>query len=347
MEGLYINGTFYSPDALGKGNFPEGEEWQKDISLFMQEWYNENEFVTGHTSGSTGTPKEIKLLKKDMVASARITNDFFRIESGDNLLLCLSPSYIAGKMMIVRALLANARLAAVKPSSLPVIPESHPVKLAAMVPMQVEMLLNSPDTRPLLSGIKQLIIGGAPVSTKLALTLQGVATACFATYGMTETVSHIALKRLNGKEASDAYFALGGVEFETDERDCLVILTPHLSQQRFTTNDIVKLNDSRHFEWIGRYDNVINSGGVKLSPEIIEKKLSDIIPERFFITSEPDERLGEKIVLVIEREQPREEEFNTLKQEITRRLSRFEIPRSICFREKFKETYSGKVIRKL
>lgn len=347
MTGLYINDTFYDTDALRDGVFPTGEEWQKELSVFLQEWFNNREFVPGHTSGSTGTSKEIKLLKKDMLASARITNNFFHIENSDNLLLCLSPSYIAGKMMVVRALLANARLITTPPSSHPRIQAAKPVKLAAMVPMQVEELLKSEAGTASLTEIKQLIIGGAPVSPALATTLQTLSTKCFATYGMTETVSHIALKDLNGKAASGNYFALGEVEFKTDSRSCLVIHAPHLQQQEFITNDIVRLSDKFHFEWLGRYDHVINSGGVKLSPETIEEKLSPLIPGRFFITSEPDSRLGEKVVLVIEGEPLEDAPLSALKQGMGKCLSRFEIPGLIRYRKKFRETYSGKVIRSI
>lgn len=271
-----------------------------DITTFLQEWYDPKDHVIGHTSGSTGTPKEIRLLKKDMLASARLTNEFFNICPSSNLLLCLSPNYIAGKMMIVRTILSGANLVSVKPSSSPLQNIEEDIDFAAMVPMQVITSLSSPETATKLAHIKQIIIGGAAVSPTLEQQLQQNPTACYGTYGMTETVSHIALRQINGGKRSPYYFALGKVTFEKDERECLIIHAPHLQQQTFVTNDIIQLTDATHFEWLGRHDNVINSGGIKLFPEKIESRIAPLIPQRFFITSEPDSRLGQKAVLVIE-----------------------------------------------
>ena len=223
-----------------------------DITTFLQEWYDPKDHVIGHTSGSTGTPKEIRLLKKDMLASARLTNEFFNICPSSNLLLCLSPNYIAGKMMIVRTILSGANLVTVKPSSSPLQNIEEDIDFAAMVPMQVITSLSSPETATKLAHIKQIIIGGAAVSPTLEQQLQQIPTACYGTYGMTETVSHIALRQINGGKRSPYYFALGKVTFEKDERECLIIHAPHLQQQTFVTNDIIQLTDATHFEWLGR-----------------------------------------------------------------------------------------------
>lgn len=345
MEGLRVNGIFYTVAAMQQNIFPDGEVWEKELSDFLQEWFNEHDFVSGHTSGSTGKPKEIRLSKTDMLASARLTNDFFNLNRESKLLLCLSPNYIAGKMMIVRALLAGASLIAQRPDNHPFRQLQTTIDLAAVVPMQLEETLKSETAS--LSLIKNLLIGGAPVSPSLEEKLQRLETICLATYGMTETVSHIALKELNGAGEKDVYFALGQVHFETDNRNCLIIQAPHLQQQQFITNDIVHLTDSRHFEWKGRYDNVINSGGVKISPEILEQQLSAFIPGRFFITSQPDERLSEKIILVIEGEPYSIKRLEILKGKMLQALSRFEIPKDIRFVKKFGQTYSGKIIRKI
>lgn len=345
MEGLRINGIFYTVADMQQRIFPNGETWEKELSVFLQEWFNEHDFVIGHTSGSTGKPKEIRLSKTDMLASARLTNDFFHLNRDSKLLLCLSPSYIAGKMMIVRALLAGASLIAQRPDNYPFRQLNTSIDLAAVVPMQMEETLKSETTN--LSLIKNLLIGGAPVSPALQERLQGLETICLATYGMTETVSHIALKQLNGAGKKDVYFALGQVHFETNTRDCLIIQAPHLQQQQFITNDIVHLTDSRHFEWKGRYDHVINSGGVKISPEILEQRLSAFISCRFFITSAPDQHLGEKVILVIESDPYSINQLESLKEKMGQVLSRFEIPKEIRFVKRFRQTCSGKVIRKI
>lgn len=338
---IRINGSRYtSLEAIREIGIP-------GLTEFLQEWYNPEEHVTGHTSGSTGTPKTICLSKQDMIASAKITNEYFKLHADSRLLLCLSPDYIAGKMMIVRNILAGSDLIAVKPSSSPLQEIEQTIDFAAMVPMQVEMSLNSPNTAQKLASVRQLIIGGAAISPSLAARLQQIPTRCYCTYGMTETVSHIALRDINGTGYSSGYFALGKVQFSTDERGCLVIHAPHLHQHTFTTNDAVRLIDATHFEWLGRQDHAINSGGIKLFPETIEVKIAPFIDRRFFITSEPDNVLGEKAILVIE-----DSTWNTTKQayleeQLKQTLSPYERPKTIYFKKHFAETYSGKIIRKL
>lgn len=338
---IRINGTRYTTlESLHEID-------DSQVVDFLREWYNAEEYVIGHTSGSTGTPKEIRLLKKDMLASAWITNDFFHIGRDSRLLLCLSPRYIAGKMMIVRTLLSGADLRTVKVSSSPLKDTDGEFDLVAMVPMQVETSLSTPETAQRFARVKQIIIGGAAISVHLEERLQTVPTACYCTYGMTETVSHVALRDINGEGKSPFYFALGDVHFKTDERGCLVIRAPHLQQERFVTNDIVKLIDSTHFEWQGRHDNVINSGGVKLFPERIEAKIALFVEQRFFIMPEEDARLGQRAVLVIEGRAWDEEQKKQLLERLRQELHPYEIPKKIYFREHFMETYSGKVIRKL
>lgn len=315
-----------------------------DVVSFLAEWFDDREYVIGHTSGSTGVPKEVRLLKSDMKASARLTNEFFGVNNSSVLLLCLSPYYIAGKMMIVRALLAGANLLVVEPSSSPLREIDRFVDFAAMVPMQVQETLSDPVTRNKISCIKQLIIGGAAVSPTLESALSGFSVRCFSTYGMTETVSHVALRELD--TSYYGYTALGDVTFSQDDRGCLCIHAPHLSNTVFVTNDIVRLSGKNRFEWLGRFDNVINSGGVKLFPEEIEKKISDLIPgNRYYVTGVTDERLGQKVVLIIEDENWKEEQITSLKKAMKSVLSTYQVPKEIRFVPCFRETYSGKIIR--
>ena len=319
---------------------PEGE-----VLSFLGEWFDEKDYVCGHTSGSTGTPKEIRLDKADMRASARITNEFLGIGKDSVLLLCLSVSYIAGKMLVVRALEAGATLVVCDVSSRPLerLAYTGQMDLAAMVPMQVEESLKHPEDEAKLCAIRQLLIGGAPVSAVLEKRLQSLPVSCYATYGMTETVSHVALRRLN---VSEVYSALGEVSFSLDNRNCLVVHAPHLQAREFVTNDLAELVDSRHFKWVGRYDHVINSGGIKFSPEVLESKIGACIPSRYFITSLPDERLGQRIVLVVEGERREEQEKRWLAS-LREVLTTYELPREIVYLSRFEETASGKVIRRL
>lgn len=319
----------------------------EELGVFLKEWFDEKSYVIGHTSGSTGKPKEIYLDKEDMRASARLTNEFFEIGSESLLLLCLSVGYIAGKMMVVRALEARARLCVVKVSSHPLkelvdseeIGRYGKIDLAAMVPMQVEETLKVANEKVIFANIRRILIGGAPIVKELENQLKWYA-GCYATYGMTETVSHIALRKLNSKAE---YFALGEVNFTTDDRGCLIIHAPHLKAQQFITNDLVKWIDTCHFEWLGRYDNVINSGGIKFFPERLEAKMSSCFSGRFFITSEPDPLLGQRIVLVVEGKlsTPLSKLFRQFRQ----LLSVYEMPRKIFTVPFFRETTSGKIIR--
>lgn len=309
---------------------------------FLEEWYSGSDYVTAFTSGSTGAPKEIKLLKSDMEASAGVTNRFFNINESSKLLLCLSPGYIAGKMMIVRWLLSGSEIIVHKPSSNPLSGLDAQIDFAAMVPSQVINILDDNVIAGRLSSVKDLIIGGAPLDTVTEGRLRDITTRCYATYGMTETLSHVALRRINSDEE---YFAVGDISFGLDDRGCLVIDTPHLSVKRIVTNDIVKLSDSRHFLWLGRYDNVINSGGIKIFPEETEKILRPYVSERFYIVGKPDKIWGEKCVLVIEGSEWGSDKITAIKTVFNKELHHHKAPKDIYFMERFEETSSGKVIR--
>lgn len=316
----------------------------EDFAGFIKEWFDDKPYVTAHTSGSTGKPKEIRLLKSDMEASAALTNAFFEINSSSRLLLCLSPAYIAGKMMIVRWLLSGGELAVRKPSILPLREEDGYFHFAAMVPAQVKALLSDEATLKLLDNTGALIIGGAPLDGDTETRLAATGTSAYATYGMTETMSHIALRKIGRDED---YFALGDVSFSADERGCLVIDLPHLSIGRVVTNDMVRLDGERRFRWLGRYDNVINTGGIKIIPEEIEAVLRPHIGRRFYVTGAPDGKWGEKPVIVIEGVEWGREEQDNLLAAMEKDIESPRRPRVILFLERFRETGSGKVLRVL
>lgn len=319
------------------------EQVSPEVYAFLQEWFSPDPFVLGHTSGSTGQPQTIRLYKQDMEASARLTNRFFGMSAASNLLLCLSPRYIAGKMMIVRALSVGAMLYECPVSSLPLENWSGAADLAAMIPMQVASTLSQPGGGEKLSLISYLLVGGAPVDSGLESRLALLPCASYATYGMTETLSHVAVRRIGDADA--VYAALGDVTFSTDERTCLVIDAPHLTGRRFVTNDMVRLIDNRHFVWLGRYDNVIISGGLKFSAEELERKIATFLSRRYYMAASPDSLLGQRIVLVIEGDPFDELALQQLRVQLSSVLQRFEMPREIRFIPHFLETYSGKVRR--
>lgn len=282
------------------------------VADFIREWNDNRPYVIAHTSGSTGTPKEIRLPKRDMLASARATNDFFNITASSTLALPLSVDYIAGKMMVVRAQAASCRLL-----ELPVsndISINERVDLLAIVPTQLNSLLSD---REISAKVKNLIIGGAPLDNDAIDRIKASNLNAFATYGMTETYSHVALAPLNGKEV--VYQAIPGIKFSADTRGCLVIHAPHFSFGTLATNDIVRLDSESSFEWIGRYDNIINSGGLKINPEQIEREVSSLFPHLdFYIVGVPDGYWGQAVAMVFV---GKDEDIQFLRQNLRASLS--------------------------
>lgn len=321
----------------------------QETAEFIAEFYNDKPYIIAHTSGSTGKPKEIRLLKSDMRASAKLTNTHFCLSKESTFYLNLSPAYIAGKMMIVRALELNAKLIEEKPSNTPLSDynSNERISLGAFVPSQIKYLINNPEKLVLFDNI---IIGGGKIPLKLERWLAEQGIRAFSTYGMTETCSHVALAPMGS--TPQPHTALGEVTFSTDERDCLIINTPHLSQKKTTTNDIVELISPTEFIWKGRLDNVINTGGIKVFPEEIEPIISEIIPNvRFFIMSQPSDTWGEEVTLILEYKSLPD---GTIKKGKTRpdfiekmkqKLPSHAIPRNYIAINKFKETPTGKIIR--
>lgn len=329
--------------------FPENEFEEKVIS-FLKDWFSHSETVSVQTSGSTGIPKVFEIEKKRMLNSAKMTCDFLGLKEGDTALLCLPVQYISGKMMLVRAIERKLKLIISVPSSAPEISEN--VEFCAMTPLQVQ---NSLDK---IHFIKNLIIGGAAVSEKLKSQISRElstinhqpSTNIYETYGMSETLSHIALKHI--APIQEEYFTVfDNVEISVDERNCLKISAPKLNPEVLQTNDIVELKhfdsaqqcDNKQFKFLGRFDNVINSGGVKIFAEELENLVKKHISQDLVFLGKPDEILGEKLVLVIEGDKT---------SEITHHLSlitynnKFHIPKEILFLEKFPRAENGKVLRK-
>lgn len=346
---LIMNGVNYTDDKLlspsSVGILPNemGENWQQSLHQFILDWVNEKDTVTVQTSGSTGTPKQIPLSKERMMNSAFMTGNYFNFKSGQTALLCLPCDYIAGKMMVVRAMMWGLDLQLVPPTGNPMATIEQSIDFAAMVPLQVATIFEQSPKKFKL--IKQLIIGGGKVDAQLQARLQTIPTKCYATYGMTETITHVAIKGLNGQHKSDYFEGLSDIHFGTDTRSCLTIRAPKLSEELVTTNDMVDLKNAQQFTWLGRIDNVINTGGVKVFPEKIEAKLEKIIPARFFITSFPDEKLENKVVIIIESEEWIKEKIDALILGLKQVLSKFERPRGIYFLAQFEETPTKKIQR--
>ena len=322
-----------------------------NVADFIAEYLNDADFVVAHTSGSTGKPKEIHLPKSDMKASARLTNDFFKLNGNSLFCLNLSTDYIAGKMMIVRAIEAEAKLVEEKPSNEPLAGYNgnDRVSLLAVVPSQLGYLINHPEKLDL---VDALIIGGGKLSDRIEYWLADKGVNAYKTYGMTETCSHVALSPVGRSNAP--YTAIGDVTFSKDDRDCLVINTPQFSEKKIVTNDIVELVDERNFHWRGRYDNVINTGGLKVYPEEVEREIVKLLPKaRFFVTSQVSEKWGEELVLALEYKGlsdgvRKEGEIRPdMVDKLKRVLPHYAVPRKYIAVREFKMTESGKIVRKL
>ena len=343
---LTLNNQKYSKsDLLNLSKQTYQTTWQQSFWNFIKTWLDDNDYVEVKTSGSTGTPKIIRLDKKRMIASAKATGDFFGLKPNDKALLCLPCDYIAGKMMVVRAMILGLNLYSVEPSGNPLnnnlIKNLH-FQFGAMIPLQVLNSIKYHQSR--FEQIEKMIIGGGVVDSSLLNKLQSVQNQCFATYGMTETITHIAVKTLNGTNKTNLYQALKNVVFLHDKRDCLVINVPYLSDNQIITNDIVKLYSRSSFEWLGRFDNVINTGGIKVNPEQIEQKIERFIHTDFFIASKSDEKLGSRVILLIEDED--KVDTDSLKQQFKTVLSKFEMPKEIYVLSQFERTETGKIQRK-
>ena len=273
---------------------------------FLAEWHNDSAYVHVQTSGSTGAPKPMLVEKQRMLNSARITCDFLGLREGDTALLCMSLDYIAGKMMVVRSIERGLKLITVAPSGHPLSQDGKGwgIDFAAMVPMQVYNSLQVPEECERLKQIRHLIIGGGAIDDALAEALKTFPNHVWSTYGMTETLSHIALRRLNGPDASEWYTPFPSVKVSLNEDSCLVIDAPEVCPERLVTNDIADLSlgpgPSDRFRILGRKDNVICSGGIKIQIEMVERQLRSHLQTPFLITKRPDAKFGEAVVLLTE-----------------------------------------------
>ena len=307
----------------------EGDDFEKPVGDFLLDWFDDKSYLEINTSGSTGVPKLIRVDKQAMVRSSLATGDFFDLKPGDRVLHCLPAKYVAGKMMFIRGFILGLEIDFVAPSSHPLDGIDHDYEFTALVPMQAQYSLDK------LHRIKKIIIGGAKITKPLEDKLKKIKSEIYETYGMTETITHIAAKRIG-----ETYFnTLEHVTITVDNRSCLVIDAPSISDEEIITNDIVEIHNEKQFKWLGRYDNVINSGGVKLFPEQIETKLVSKIPNRFFIAGLPDAVLGTKVVLVIEGMEQK------IAPSIFEILDKFEKPKEVFFVSEFVETETKKINR--
>ena len=347
-ESLWINGRELSLRDVIANTANAFTEFEYNTFLFLREWISGTSSFTLHTSGSTGPPKEIHLRREQMMASAALTGKVLQLIPGMTALVCLDTRYIAGKMMLVRCLHTGMKIVAVDPCANPFqkLPSSLHLDFVALVPYQVTEILESAEATRL-NSVRTIIIGGAVLQPSAERKLRLFRCQSYITYGMTETISHIALHKIGDGHNMD-FTALPGVKISQDERGCLVIEANHLPE-KVITNDVVRLVGAQTFSWLGRWDNVINTGGVKIHSEKIEAQIEKVftrlnIDIRYLIAGLADPKLGERVVLILEGDHD-PELGEMIKNELKSTLLRFEYPKDVFFIPAFPSTDTGKIDR--
>ncbi len=344
QQRLLLEGKEYAPKdisrlvAEGAGNCPPAL-W--DLYLFLNEWFDASPIITVHTSGSTGVPKELVVRKDRMMQSARLTCEFLNLQAGDTALLCMNLRYIGAMMMVVRSLVAGLNLVVRPASGHPLSDVEVPLKFAAMVPLQVYNTLRVPAERKRLEHTDILIIGGGAVDDSLEAELKTIPIAAYSTYGMTETLSHIALRRLNGEAASKCYYPFPSVKLSLSAENTLIVKAPLICDDVLQTNDIACLCSDGGFTIAGRKDNVINSGGIKIQAEEMENRLQPFIPVPFAVTAVPDPRLGQALTLLI----AGKPDIKELENKLQAVLETYYRPKHIFITELIPQTENGKIDR--
>jgi O-succinylbenzoic acid--CoA ligase len=340
----------------------ERPEWKEKLYRFIADLLQEDHPIVQQTSGTTGDPKGYTLDRTAMLHSAQMTLSFFGLQPGNTALLCLPVDYIAGKMMVVRAFLGKLHLLTNEPSGNPLDQLSQPVDFAAMVPLQVFEALKTPEK--LNETIGTLLIGGGEISETLRKEIGNLdRIQVYESFAMTETLTHFALRRLNGPEADTLFNTLDGVTIGSDDRGCLTVTIEGITRGTIQTNDLVNIHAPRAFEWLGRYDNVIKSGGIKVIPEKIETIAREITGREAVVVPLPDNRLGQRLVLVLEGDEPGNTDtsgnetgksgsfrkdsvtFESLQEALKARLEKHEIPKEIRFLKKLPRNRSMKIDR--
>ena len=328
-----LNGVSYSRDRLllfAQELCSSKQEYLTELGRFVMDWLSDKADVVLQTSGSTGEPTQILAPKAMLSASAMTTIKAFNLQPTQQALLCLPVRHIAGKMMLIRSLLAGLWIDIIEPTATPKV--SKPYDFTAMTPYQLRSSFDHLDR------FRQIIVGGAPVDDSLRAAVKGHASRVFSTYGMTETYSHVAIQNLSKGEKE--YTAVDNVRFST-QGDSLVIHAPHIGIEKLVTTDCVDLISPTQFVWKGRSDYVINSGGIKLHPEQIEKALSAVISVPFFVFGKPDKQLGQSLSIVFEGQMPNQVEKRISKLDT---LSRYEKPKDYFVLSQFVRI-NGKILR--
>lgn len=353
MSSILINGkNLEIADILSASpSFIPESEFENGVVDFFKNWQDNNVLFEVNTSGSTGISKIIRISKEAMIQSSRMTAAALGLKAGMTSLLAMDTEYIAGKMMIARALTLDMTLIAVEPSSNPFLTLESETKIdfTALVPMQINQILEDGDA-DLLDQLQVVLVGGGIVPNSLEQKIESLNVPVYHSYGMTETITHIALRRVNGDSKSEVYKTLPGIQIAQDNRNCLLISGSYLSGE-IITNDVVDIKKPDQFRWLGRIDNVINSGGIKIHPEIIEPIIGDLLKDQgiveniFFVAGIPDEKLGEQVVLLIEGQISGTSQG--MLQLLKKHMELYQCPKRIILLNRFERTETGKLKRRV
>lgn len=332
---------FSLPEAEWLKSINAETTWQKEIVDFVESWCSSATSFAIHTSGSTGTPKVVEHLRDELIQSALRTNHFFKLDHTSVFFLCIPVQHVGGRVMLVRAMLAKAKLICVAPSANPLqyIERNEPITFAAFTPMQCFEMLKDQESAILFSSIQQVIIGGGKISDALLALLREQPNAVYETFGMTETVSHIALRKI-APQMEDDFHCLNGITVTADTQSLLQISIDNDTVVK--TNDVVEIIDSKRFRWLGRKDEVINTGGIKVFAHQIESKLQAQFTVPFFITDVADDKFGQRVVLVLQSQVMAE----SLSKSSFETLSNYERPKSIFVLKQFDFSPLGKLLKK-
>ncbi|UXP32007.1 AMP-binding protein [Reichenbachiella agarivorans] len=340
---IIFQNTIYSPDELNQ--LSKTYLGSQPLCQFISHWLEGHSDFTFQTSGSTGIPKNISVQRRQIEASVHATADFLNLKASDQVLLCLNPQYIASIMMAARALVLDMDLYIQAPSANPLTTLNHTIDFASFVPFQIYQMIQENSILQL-EGIKNVLIGGAPLNQETFDILSSLNNNCYLTYGMTETVSHIALMKISGDYQQACYDVLDGIKIGNNDEQCLQIQGVVTNDQWIQTTDVVELISERQFRWLGRADHVINSGGIKIHPEQLEKYLSSLITTgEFFIGGISDSKLNERCVLVTESPMS-PDKFVQIQESVAEHFSKHHVPKAYFHLPTFIKTESGKLKRK-
>lgn len=349
---ITIEGKAFAYNEIRSGVYTQQttSDYTRQTLDFCQAWLNQQTHFSIHTSGSTGTPKLIQLSRAQLQKSAKMTGKAIKLKPNHRALVCLNTQYIAGIMMLVRGFELGLQMDVIPPSENPLksLSNIQTFDFVALVPMQVQAILGCSGGTAWLNALHALIIGGAPVNYVLAKQLKTLTSNVYITYGMTETVSHIALRHINAHHRADEYQVLPEVSIRQDARGCIEINSPTTLNEWITTNDLIELIDASHFRWLGRADRVINSGGVKVQVETVEQALDKVMSEqgihsRFFVAGLPDARLGQQVIVVIEGTTLATHVQDDILQQLAQLLKKYEVPKKMYFVPIFAQTPTAKI----